>query len=313
MVKGRAAGPGGYKTKRICPALHGGVTRHSRFSEFLSCESVHVSGGLKSSVLTAFVFPAAGKGAFEALTSPQMLAALASATAALGGAHSGDLVGLGAPEVSMACIPFLAPGWGNENDRTAANGDSDGLTPHARSLQQGLSTTCFAQAAMATLQFALNDGISGLIGCGIATLGMQAASPSGYRFLPSYIVLAFCNGTMQVLVGSELASSHQLMTLPGAVTVKLASIVALASPAVMFLGLAVAWHLHCELRAIALGNGNVPGAGARSLGLPTVDGVALAAGAQDGAIGQGGAVSQAGGPFRAFQGQPHRLAQGETK
>jgi len=158
------------------------------------------------------------------------------------------------------------------------------------------------------LEFALNDGISGLIGCAIATLGIQAASPTGYRFLPSYIVLAFCNGTMQVLVSSELAAHAHLMA-HSAAGVKLASVVALASPALMFVGLAVAWHLHCELRALALQA--LPPSMRSGLAMPPpVDGVAGAP--ADGAIGQGAAVAQAGGPFRPFAGQSYRI-HGEAK
>lgn len=203
----------------------------------------------------------------------------------------------------MACIPFLAPGWGSEEDGRPNGSDPDGLSVRARNLQRGLAATCFAQASMATLQFALHDGISGLIGCAIATMGLQASSPTGYRFLPSYIVLAFCNGTMQVLVGGELAAHAHMLINSAGTGIKLASVVALASPAIMFVGMTVAWHLHCELRALAL---QVLPAGLRS-GLavpPPVDGVVAAP--VDGAIGQG-AASQVGGPFRAFAGQSHRL------
>jgi len=307
MVRGRGAA-GGPRSSRICPALHGGVTRRSRFSGFLSCESIGVGAGHNDrSILTSFVFPSATRGSLEA-ASPQMLSALASAAAALSGAHGGDLVGLSAPDVSMACIPFLAPGWAS--DDADSPGESDGLTERARTYQRGLSATCFAQASIATLQFALNDSMSGLIGCGIAALGMQASSPSGYRFLPSYMVLAFCNGTMQVLVSSELAASHQLLANTSSIGLKLASVVGLASPAIMFIGIAVAWHLQCELRAIALQSlppnmrsvGGLPGQ-------PTAPGAAAPAPA--GAIGQGGIGGQPGDrQFHAFQGQPQRLVEG---
>jgi len=287
--------------RHIRPALHGGVTRRSRFNNFLSCEIVADAGGLKNA--TSFVWPSgrqtATDGLLEVLKSPQMLAALASSASSLGTASVGGIP----PEVSMACIPFLAPGWAVDGDDSGAGREYDGLTVRARTLQRGLAGTCIAQAVVATLQFALNDGISGLIGCAIGTLGMQAASPSGYRFLPSYIVLAFCNGTMQVLVGSELAASRHLLT-QSLAGVKFASIVSVVSPAVMFLGMAVAWHLHCELRAIALQalpasmRGNLIGQP------PPVDGVV---GAVDGPIGQGAGAAEVAGPFRAFHGQSHRL------
>lgn len=295
------------RRKGIQPALHGGVSRRSRFSEFLSCDIVCVGGLKDASVLTSFVFPSAdgAKGSLQD-ASPQMLAALAQCAAALGGAAGGHgSLLMPPPEVAMACIPFIAPGWGNEQEgppRADAN-DPDGLSVRARNLQRALMATSFTQAAVATLEFVLNDGISGLIGCCIATLGIQASSPSGYRFLPSYIVLAFCNGTMQVLVSSELAAHAKLLTKAGAVGVKVASVVAIASPAILFGGMAIAWHLHCELRALAL---QALPSGMRS-GLampPPIDGVVGAS--ADGAIGQGGG-QQHTGPFRPFAGQSHRL------
>jgi len=294
----------------IRPALHGGVTRRSRFSNFLSCERVADVEGVKD-VSVSFVWPSGRQATGGPLqgASPQMLAALASTASAFGG--SGAMAGMH-PDVSMACIPFLAPGWGLDGEDRAASSqeENDGLTVRARTLQRGLAGSCIAQAAMATLQFALNDGISGLIGCAIGTLGMQAASPSGYRFLPSYIVLAFTNGTMQVLVGSELAASHHLLAHTSVASIKLASLVSVASPMLMFLGMAVAWHLHCELRAIALQA--LPPSMRNQLVAtpPPIDGVSgIGANAP---IGQGGSAAELAGPFRAFSGQSRRL-EGEAK
>jgi len=264
-------------------------------------------------VLASFVFPGASAstskksavriGTFKE-ASPQMLAALASAASSLGGM---DAIAGMPSDVSMACIPFLAPGWGNEDDRRPNANDPDGLSERARNLQRGLAATCFAQATCATLQFALNDGISGLIGCAIATMGLQASSPSGYRFLPSYIVLAFSNGAMQVLIGTEIAAKAQALAHGATGAAKLGACVAFASPALMFLGLAMAWHLHVELRAIAL-QALPPSMRNNLVFPPPVDGVAPA----EGVIGQGANVQAAVGPFRPFAGQSHRL-EGEAK
>lgn len=291
--------------RHIRPVLHGGVSRQSRFRDFLSCESIfsgRVAVGTKeTNSLSTFVWPSSSSrtsaiSLSKEAVSPQMLSALASAAAAFGGAPGGDAM-MG--EVSMACLPFIAPGWSSEDNAR----ETDGLSERARNLQRGLAATCFAQATCATLNFTLNDGISGLIGCAIATLGLQASTPSGYRFLPSYIVLAFCNGTMQVLIGTEVAAHAAALT-HAAAGVKLASVVAVASPALMFVGLAVAWHLHCELRALALQA--LPPSMRSGLAMPPpVDGVIGAP--TEGAIGQGAGVTSLGGPFRPFAGQSHRL------
>lgn len=210
----------------------------------------------------------------------------------------------------MACLPILVPGWSSSSAGTPEEGS--GLSLRAQALQRGLTGTCFVQASIATLQFAMSDAIGGLIGCTIAMLGLQAASPQGVRLLPSYIVLAFCNGTMQVLLGIELASAQGLLfTKVVPVSLKLA--VALGSPVVMFLGLSVAWHLHCELRALAMqalpqrflsaqlgaAAGDAPGTG--GVGQPP---------AREGG---GAQLADAVPPllrpsgFRPFGGAPHRL------
>jgi len=302
----------------IRPALHGGVTRRSRFSNFLSCDRGLQREGHGDCLLKAFVFPSDRQetkeddGVLQTWqknivegASPQMLAALASTAAALGGPDAAMVSGM-PPEVAVACIPFLAPAWGAEgaSQDGSRQSDLDGLTDRARQLHKLLAGTCIGQAVMATLQFAYGDAISGLIGCAIGTLGMHASSPVGYRMLPTYIVLAFCNGTMQFLVGSELAASHHILANATIAGMKFTSIIAIASPAVMFAGMAVAWHLHCELRSIAL-QALPPSMRGNLIGAPPVDGMASAA--PGGPIGQGSMPVDMSGPFRAFQGQSHRL------
>merc|ERR1712039_922599 len=92
------------------------------------------------------------------------------------------------------------------------------------------------------------------MGCGLAALGIQASSPSGFKFLPSYMVLAFCNGTMKVLLSLEMYNyGHVLRAAMGPLgVVKIAGIVVLTSPFMIFGGLLLAWELHKELRGLAI-------------------------------------------------------------
>jgi len=210
----------------------------------------------KTSEFSSFVWPAkAERGRSHAtlcIVSPQAtVAALASAATALSGAMQGG----GSHDVSMACIPFIVPTWPGADDDEEGNAasETDGLSARALILQRGLFGTCVAQVCVSALQFAMRDGMSGFVGCAVAALGTQACSPSGYRYLPTYIVLAFSNGTMQLLVNSEMVAAHGIFFSPATATgIKLAALVALTSPALMFTGLLIAWHLHCELRNIAL-------------------------------------------------------------
>lgn len=308
---------GGPRSNRITPELHGGVApirlgrsrrgmdRHLRFIEFLSCSS---NGSADSQALSSFVFgddQADSKSDEASGAMPALLTAAATAAALGGGSECTHLLGQMPPELGLACMPMFSPGWSNSE---AGAAEADGLSTRARYLQRALAGTCFAQASIATLEFALNDAVSGLIGCGIATLGMQAASPQGYRFLPSYIVLAFCNGTMQVLVGAELAAAHGWLLSQGVpMSLKLATVVAFASPMLMFAGLAIAWHLHCELRTLAL---QALPAGLVTTGPLPTDGVQQAPVPGQA---QGTAVGLPPGSFRPFSGQPHRLENQQAK
>jgi len=149
--------------------------------------------------------------------------------------------------VQMACLPLL-PGMvpTEEAERYRRI-----FSEKARALMHLLSGTCLAQASIATVDFALKDSLSGIIGCCLAGFGLQAATPAGHRFLPSFIVLSFCNGTMQILLAAESFHTLQRLHFAKLTALKLATATALASPTLMFAGLLVAWQLHNELRGSA--------------------------------------------------------------
>lgn len=218
-------------------------------------------------------------------------------------------------------------GNGNSDVDARAAADATETGGRLQILQHCLVATCTMQASSALFEMTLlNDPMSGFMGCGLAALGMQAASPTGFKFLPSYMVLAFCNGTMKVLLSLEMYNyGHVLGAVMGPFgLVKIAGIVVLTSPFMIFGGLALAWELHCELRGLALRAGAShlswasPPAGtiaqsqqAQSTQQPlqapaeAVDGLA-----GGGAIGAPTPPSSGGannGIFRAFSGQPQRL------
>eukprot|EP00971_Amphidinium_carterae_P091825 1817685-Amphidinium_carterae.2 len=87
------------------------------------------------------------------------------------------------------------------------------------------------------MEFALQDSISGIIGCVLAGFGLQAATPASHRLLPSFIVLSFANGTMQSLLAAESFATLQRLHLAKLTSVKLAAATALASPALIFAGI----------------------------------------------------------------------------
>lgn len=160
------------------------------------------------------------------------------------------------PAVAVACIPWLPQFWfqdmldQSQPTQGGAIQEATAASSRARNLSNVLCWTSLGQAVCGMFEFVLDDPLSGLIAGGIATLGLQSATPAGYRFLPTYIVLAFCNGTMQSLMGAELMLSHghlgTLSAVHGGLMGKAAMYAFIASPVLMFTGLAVAWQLYAE-------------------------------------------------------------------
>merc|ERR1711988_1087035 len=104
----------------------------------------------------------------------------------------------GCPPLELCCPLF---GFGRRQQ------DETDVPTRVAKLQKSLFSTSLAQGMLATLDFALNDPVTGLISCAIATMGTQAAAVNGHKYLKSYMVLTFCNGSMQVLLGLEAIGS----------------------------------------------------------------------------------------------------------
>lgn len=162
--------------------------------------------------------------------------------------------------ISVACIPWMPQFWfsgdsnGQESSQPSSSADAEEVTTvssRANNLQNVLSWTALTQALCGLAEFVLDDPLSGLIGGGIAALGLHCATPPGYRFLPTYVVLAFCNGTMQTLMTAELYFTHghlPFMTPQVGLMGKAAAASFLVSPLLMLAGLVAAWKLHSETR-----------------------------------------------------------------
>jgi len=158
----------------------------------------------------------------------------------------------------MACIPFL-PSWSQESVSQDALSQAPPISQRLRLLSHLVNGAALAQLTTAMLQFALNDPLSGLIGGGIAAIGWQTAHPAGFRLLPTYVVLSFCHGIMQVLLNLQLLASgvplKAMTPVQAGFMGKVAVGTLLASPLVMFLGMGTGYWLHKEsqqlLRSVA--------------------------------------------------------------
>lgn len=200
--------------------------------------------------------------------------------------------------INVACFPFffIPTTFSTERGNSAGAVTVDETpTSRARYYQSALVTSSAAQAITGTLQMLFDDPLNGFINFVVATFGFQASTTAGHRMLPSYIVLTFCNGTMQSLLGLEAAAASHVMSSVASkgVIAKIATVLSVASPALMFMGLAAAWQLHVEIRS-AMPHSPVPDgtAGNRSQGVTS-------------AVPESGVADSTG--FRPFTGEPRRL------
>lgn len=307
---------------------NGGAPHHFTDADAHALERRHGSDFLSVNTLTAKHCPSASScGPLEAQSEDLFVLAMEALAGAVTTAMSVSMsnAGSGIPGVTMACMPLFFPQWFGVSQNAANGGgpESSGSSAttagpeselqlaarHCENKQMVLFLTCAAQAAAAACSFALKDSLSGFIGLGISFLGVQAATLNGQRFLPSYVVLSFCNGTMQVLLAAEMTSHAASQLASGhSLWIKAASLVCMATPGLMFAGMFFGWQLFKELRMLRALAG-MPASEAVS----TLDfGGAPASAGTHGAPGSAAAGQRQGGqssPFRPFVGNHYRLAE----
>lgn len=154
--------------------------------------------------------------------------------------------------VTMACIPFVLGMFelGNEPSQEAEDESGQNLQT-IQSLRCALGGASVVQTFVATSDFFLGDPISGIMNCGISMLGMHSSLHMDNRCLPSYIVVAFCSGAVQLLLDLETFQIKKLTWgATGYALSNVAHLIHLASPLVLFLGVAVAFRLYVEVHSL---------------------------------------------------------------
>lgn len=239
------------------------------------------------------------------LAQPHWLAPAAATVSGAAPAPSGLLSeGMPAPsglraEVAMACVPLMswALGLGGEPNPEAEDEAHEELQT-IQILRCGLAGASIVQTLIAATDFTVGDPISGIMNCGISMLGMHSAIHLGSRYLPSYIVVAFCSGTVQLLLDVENMQLAKFTWATDYVLSNVANLIHLASPVVLFLGVAIGFRLYVELRHLPFDE-RLEEAAQATL-------VPLMPRARNEAVG----TAQAG--FRAFSGPCYRLASRST-
>jgi len=164
---------------------------------------------------------------------------------------SSSIATAGPSGVRLACIPLLPLPW-EVHESTEGNQSQSrqrpSYTAKAQALMHTVSGICWIEGAFAVMKLLRNDTPSAMIGGALATLGLQAAAPGGQRTLPMFIVLSFCNGSMQVLLNAELAAGLH-MSWHSFFSLKFAT---LSAPVLIFAGMYAAWLLHLEMRRSTL-------------------------------------------------------------
>jgi len=205
-----------------------------------------------------------------------------AAQAALLGSVPIFLFSGGPAGVAMSCLP-LWPFLADEDAASFRGG------PGSSTIRRSFMIACLGQATVAAFQFSLGDAAAGVINFGISSIGLQASTPNGHRLLQSYTVLAFCTGTMQVLLGAEsVVNPSTILYSAAPVAVKLTHLLALASPALSFLGLALAYQLYKEVGTFGVTIVISPGTGSENAPGTTDDDAHITG-------------------FRPFAGHAHRL------
>lgn len=198
----------------MAPGGPGAVRRRQCYAEFLTAaggagegaESVgrHAAASSFLSAGEAQPRPALAHTFTDAFLAEACMAAPAGAYFAL--PIDAGLDNLESGAVQLACLPLIGPpAWFRSEPISVASGDQDGTTngvqrsERMQYLEHALSIACTAQASIGVFQLLATDVMSGVIGLSVAAMGSRAASsPLGHKDLPSYVVVAFANGAMQL-------------------------------------------------------------------------------------------------------------------
>merc|ERR1712232_145317 len=114
-----------------------------------------------------------------------------------------------------------------------------------------------SQGSLAMLQLMLGDLLGGFLGGVMATVGTYACMPSGTRWLPTYTVVTFINGSVGLLALLEKAvfSKFPLFALSNPLVINMVHGIVAAGPVLSFAGVYYAYQYLKELRSMATDSG----------------------------------------------------------
>lgn len=116
-----------------------------------------------------------------------------------------------------------------------------------------LITVAFLQGALSLSRALLGDIWGGGIGIGMASMGFYSCTPSGVRWLPTYTVVTFINGSFHLLQLMEIATytKGSLITLAQPAIMNFVNLLVISAPVVSLTGVMCSYQFIKELRRLA--------------------------------------------------------------
>lgn len=149
--------------------------------------------------------------------------------------------------VATSCIPIVVPFTAPSENVI----DLWPLTERSIKIQKSLLCLTVSQGSMALFQLLLGDLLGGFLGGVMSVVGTYAATPQGTRWLPTYTVVTFINGSVGALSLLEKVtfSRFPLFALSNPFVVNIVHGILLASPIMSFAGVFYAYQYMKELRS----------------------------------------------------------------
>jgi len=163
------------------------------------------------------------------------------------------VTGLDSRGVVLSCIPVMVP-FTSPGDNTSIS-----ILPYSseRSIrcQKGLISITVTQGCIALFQFIIGDTAGGFLSFLMAGVGLYSALPTGLKWLPTFVIMSFINGSIQFLglVERTMFGKFALMSFANPAVVNIYHLFLMSGPILSFASVYVGYQLLKEIRQIAAG------------------------------------------------------------
>eukprot|EP00397_Hematodinium_sp_SG-2012_P031415 GEMP01033348.1.p1 GENE.GEMP01033348.1~~GEMP01033348.1.p1 ORF type:complete len:283 (+),score=50.41 GEMP01033348.1:145-993(+) len=177
---------------------------------------------------------------------------ISSAFVGVSSALAAAAQGLHTHGVLMSCIPVIVP-FSSPSDSAISR--LPYTSERSLKFQKLLISATIAQGSVSLFQFIIGDTAGGFLGLMMAGVGCYSAMPHGIKWLPTYIIMSFINGSIEILGLAErtLFGKYALLSLANPWAVNVYHGLLLSAPMLTLAGAYVGYQLLKEIRLIASG------------------------------------------------------------